>query len=121
MESLTVVELRRYVRDLFALASLPALWRRTDVKHMTESLADAVFRALDAELVHVVIPGPDGDHASLRSAGGHTCDPEALRALIPVVREGSPAQLELNGTKMNVIRKPIELPAGEAGRIVVAA
>jgi signal transduction histidine kinase/CheY-like chemotaxis protein len=123
MESLTVVELRRCIRDLFALAMLPALWRRTDVRHMSESLADAIFRTLDAELVYVHVPDSDGAHGSVRVAGDLGHDADAIRELLaPLIRqEPRASRLDVLGTEMNVLHQPIDLPEGDQGAVIVGA
>jgi hypothetical protein len=47
-----VQHLRRSLRDLLALTSLPALWVGQTPYQMLESLADAIQRILDADIVH---------------------------------------------------------------------
>ncbi|HMJ12994.1 MAG TPA: ATP-binding protein [Polyangiaceae bacterium] len=102
---------------------LPALWRRTDVKHTSESLADAIFRTLEAELVYVHVPDSDGAHASVRVAGDRRHDADAIRELVaPVIRQGPPAsRLDVFGTEMNVLLQPIDFSEGDPGAVIVAA
>jgi signal transduction histidine kinase/ActR/RegA family two-component response regulator len=121
MEALTDVELRRCVRDLFALSALPALWRQGDVKHTTETLADAVFRTLEPDLAYVLVPDSVGTQASLRTTGEH--DPAAIRELLtPIIEQRQPtSRLDLFGIEMNVLLQAIDLADGEQGAIIVAA
>lgn len=123
MESLSVVELRRCLRDLFALAMLPASWHQHDPKQTAQSLADAVLRMLDAELVYVVVPDSAGPHALLRQAGEARHDLDAASKLFAeLVQHGLPvARVDVLGTEMNVVLQTIDLPSGEQGAILVAA
>jgi signal transduction histidine kinase/ActR/RegA family two-component response regulator len=122
-ESLTIVELRRCLRDVFALAMLPVLWRRNDAKHTTDSLADAIFRTLRPELVYVLVPDSPGAHASVRDEGDRRHDPEKIAELFaPIIDEGrSTSRMDVLGTEMNVHFQTIELQDRAFGAIVVAA
>jgi signal transduction histidine kinase len=122
MESLSVVELRRCLRDLFALAMLPASWRRHDPEQTAQSLADAVLRTLDVELVYVLVPDAGGPHALLREAGETRHDLDAVGKLFAhFVQQGPVApRVDVLGTEMNVVLQTIDLPSGEQGAIVVA-
>jgi signal transduction histidine kinase/CheY-like chemotaxis protein len=123
MESLSVVELRRCLRDLFALAMLPASWQRNDVEQTAESLADAVLRTLDVELVYVRVPDATDLGGVLRQAGDARRDLDAVGELFArFIREGAPrARVDVHGTEMSVLLQTIDLPGGEQGAIVVAA
>src|SRR5437588_8382890 len=53
--------LRRCLRDLVALAALPALWAGRDPPHIAESLADVLQSLLRSDLVYIGLKGmPDG-------------------------------------------------------------
>jgi signal transduction histidine kinase len=52
--------LRRCLRDLVALSTLPALWAGRDPPHIAESLADVLLSMLRADLVYIGLKGlPD--------------------------------------------------------------
>jgi signal transduction histidine kinase/CheY-like chemotaxis protein len=123
MESLSLVELHRCVRDLFALSTLPALWRRASAKDTVESLADIVFRTLEPELVYVLLPASTGPLDALRAPEYRQHDPAAIRkALEPALARGGPvSRLDVLGTEMNVLVQSIDLASSENGVVVVAA
>jgi PAS domain S-box-containing protein len=50
-------ELRRCIRDMIALSSLPVIWKTYDPPQIAGSLADALLSMLDAEFVHISLPG----------------------------------------------------------------
>src|SRR4051812_9268311 len=123
MESLSVVELRRCLRDLFALAMLPASWHHHDAKQTAQSLADAVLRTLDVELVYVLVPDAAGPHAVLREAGEASHDLHAIgQFFAPFLQQGRvDPRVNLLGTEMNVAFQTIDLRTAERGAIVVGA
>jgi hypothetical protein len=50
-------ELRRCIRDLVALSTLPALWKSYHPHQIADSMAAALVSTLDADFVCVVLPG----------------------------------------------------------------
>src|SRR5438874_11169002 len=63
--------LRRCLRDLVALAALPALWAGRDPPHIAESLADVLLSLLRSDLVYVGLKGlPDGIAIEAARAAG---------------------------------------------------
>jgi PAS domain S-box-containing protein len=50
-------QLRRCIRDLVALSTLPALWRSYDPEQIADSIAAALVSMLDADFVYVALPG----------------------------------------------------------------
>jgi PAS domain S-box-containing protein len=50
-------ELRRCIRDLVALSTLPAAWRNYDMRQIGESIVAALVSMLDADFVFIVLPG----------------------------------------------------------------
>jgi PAS domain S-box-containing protein len=54
-------ELRRCIRDLVALATLPAEWKTYDPQQIGESLAAALVSMLDCELVYICLQGRRDD------------------------------------------------------------
>jgi C4-dicarboxylate-specific signal transduction histidine kinase len=65
-------ELRRCMRDVIALSTLPKAWRNYNLPQIGDSIADSVFTMLAADFVLIILPdhdtqrsGPDVDPASL--------------------------------------------------------
>ena len=50
-----VQELRRGLRDLAALSTLPVVWTESDPRRIAESLADALLHMLHLELVYILV------------------------------------------------------------------
>ena len=50
-------ELRRCIRDLVALSTLPAIWKNYDPQQIADSVAAALVSMLSADFVHVALPG----------------------------------------------------------------
>jgi signal transduction histidine kinase/ActR/RegA family two-component response regulator len=121
MESLTVHELRRCIRDLFGLTMLPALWRQTDAQQIAESLADVVFRTLELDVLYVVVPGESDPHTCVRVTPDLDYEAGAIaKCFATIVEERqTTSRIEFLGTEMSVLLHPIEL-RGHAGAIVAA-
>jgi PAS domain S-box-containing protein len=49
--------LRRTIRDLVAMSTLPAVWSRSGIGAIAESLAEVMVRTLGLELVYIRTPG----------------------------------------------------------------
>src|ERR1700724_2673532 len=54
-------QLRRCIRDLVALSTLPALWRFYDPEQIADSVAAALVSMLDADFVYIALPGNHGE------------------------------------------------------------
>lgn len=52
-------ELRRCIRDLVALSTLPAAWQNYDMRQIGSSLVSALSSMLDADFVFIALPGQD--------------------------------------------------------------
>ncbi len=50
-------ELRRCIRDLVALSTLPAIWHNYNLRQIADSVAAALLSMLDADVVYVSAPG----------------------------------------------------------------
>jgi hypothetical protein len=50
-------ELRRCIRDLVALSSLPAGWQNCDMRQIGSSIVAALISMLDADFVFIALPG----------------------------------------------------------------
>jgi hypothetical protein len=73
-----VQTLRRALRDVAALAALPALWVNADVRQIAGGLADALMTVLHLQAVYVVHVTPDGDVEVLKLASAAPPDLGAL-------------------------------------------
>lgn len=50
-------ELRRCIRDLVALSTLPAIWKDYDTRQIADSVAAAMLSMLNADVICVSVPG----------------------------------------------------------------
>ena len=50
-----IFTLRRYMRDLATLSTLPATWAGYDQERMAESLADVLMGALSLDLIYIKV------------------------------------------------------------------
>ena len=69
--------MRRCLRDVVALSSLPVIWLRAEPRQIADSLAQLMVSVLDAEFASVVLP-----HFGIEAVQTHnrTTDPAAIRA-----------------------------------------
>jgi PAS domain S-box-containing protein len=72
-------QLRRCIRDLVALSTLPAIWRAYDAQQIADSIAAALLSMLDADVVYVALPrGQDGRIIEVAHIGKNLDDRSAL-------------------------------------------
>jgi two-component system, LuxR family, sensor kinase FixL len=69
-------ELRRCIRDLVALSTLPAAWQNYDIRQIGSSLVAALISMLDADFVFMAHPGQDKQLITEQARGNLT--PENL-------------------------------------------
>src|SRR3954471_1008412 len=50
-------ELRRCIRDLVALSTLPAIWKDSNSRQICDSVAAALLSMLNADVIYVSVPG----------------------------------------------------------------
>src|SRR5580692_2914911 len=55
------LELRRRIRDLIALSTLPVIWKDYDPNQIADSVAAALFAMVNADFVYVWIPDRQGE------------------------------------------------------------
>ena len=60
-------ELRRCIRDLVALSTLPAAWRNYDMRQIGDSIVAALVSMLDADFVFIVLPSHGNQNELIRS------------------------------------------------------
>ncbi len=73
-------ELRRCIRDLVALSTLPAIWKDYNPNQIADSVAAALVEMLGADFVYLLIPE------------------RRREPLIEVLRAGAPIASEFVGT-----------------------
>lgn len=49
-------ELKRCIRDLVALSTLPAIWKDYDSQQIADSVAAALLSMLNADVIYVSVP-----------------------------------------------------------------
>ena len=54
-------ELRRCIRDLVALSTLPAIWTSYNPRQIADSMAAALLSMLTADFVHITLPSDNGE------------------------------------------------------------
>ena len=69
-------ELRRCVRDLVALSTLPAGWQNYDMRQIGSSVVAALISMLDADFVFIALPGQGNQPITELARGNLT--PESL-------------------------------------------
>jgi signal transduction histidine kinase/CheY-like chemotaxis protein len=125
MESASSEDLRRYLRELFALAMLPAVWARSEVAHTAANLSQVVQRTLNVELVFVSLRDGSGAHQAVQAGDGSKVAPERIAAtLAPLIESGvATARIELLGREMNLLVHPLIVAgaASDLGVVVAAA
>ena len=55
------LELRRCIRDLVAISTLPALWKDYDPNQIADSVAAALVAIVDADFIYVLIADRQGE------------------------------------------------------------
>lgn len=87
-------ELKRCIRDLVALSTLPAIWKDHSPRQIADSVAAALLSMLHADVVHVTVPSPDDDLAvevtRMREAGSGSVD-----AIFRGLRFGRPDEVRI--------------------------
>ena len=71
-------ELKRCIRDLVALSTLPAAWQNYDMRQIGSSLVAALISMLDADFVFIVIPGHDNQLITELARSSPKLDPADL-------------------------------------------
>ena len=82
--------LRRTMRDLVALSTLPAIWIGLSPDHIAASLAEILTRTLGLDCVLVRLGEPDDPVESVSSRYGPKTDRAALRTLLAPMLDADP-------------------------------
>ena len=108
-------ELRRYIRDLVALSTLPAIWKNYDPHQIADSVTAALLSMLGADFVHIALPGTFDEPRIEVTRTGRKASPESARAFQAVLRRASLGRAEqtvviadpLDNGQMRVATAPI--------------
>lgn len=118
--------LRRCIRDLVALATLPAIWRDFDTSQIVDSVSAALLSMLSADFVHVEVPEQQGE-ATIEATHVGSAVPRgslgsiraALRAAL--VGHASERTLSIRDPLGNGIMRIAIAPIGVGGNAVLVA
>ncbi len=72
-------ELRRCIRDLVALSTLPAGWQNYDMRQIGGSIVAALISMLDADFVFIALPGNDNQVVTELARSSPKLDPANLQ------------------------------------------
>jgi PAS domain S-box-containing protein len=84
-------ELRRCIRDLLALSTLPAILKTFDPYRIADSVATALASMLDSDFVYVLLPGKRDDPPIEIARSGKRIAADPLAAIRTALRDVSPA------------------------------
>ncbi len=87
-------ELRRCIRDLVALSSLPAIWQDFDPFRIADSVAAALVTMIGADFVYVLVPDPRGAPSIEVLRAGEALDAKSLDDIRAALRNEFPARAE---------------------------
>jgi PAS domain S-box-containing protein len=91
-------DLRRCIRDLVALSTLPAIWRDFDPHQIADSVASALVSMLGAEFVHLTFPNEHDEAVVELTHLGSGIPGGSLKAIRDVLHDAlskSPSQQSL--------------------------
>ena len=83
-------ELRRCIRDLLALSTLPAILKTFDPYRIADSVAAALASMLDSDFVYILLPGKRDDPAIEIVRSGKRIASDSLAAIRAALRDASP-------------------------------
>src|SRR5882672_5928715 len=82
-------ELRRCIRDLLALSTLPAILKTFDPRGIADSVAEALASMLDSDFVYILLPGKHEDPAIEIARSGKRVAADSLAAIRAALRDVS--------------------------------
>jgi PAS domain S-box-containing protein len=82
-------ELRRCIRDLVALSTLPAAWGNYDMRQIGDSIAAALISMLDADFVFIALP-TDGNHVNELIRSDPRLDPARVAQVRTMLQREKP-------------------------------
>src|ERR1700680_3428637 len=71
-------DLKRCIRDLVALSTLPAAWQNYDMRQIGSSIVAALISILDVDFVFIALPGHDNQFVTEMARSSPKLDPENL-------------------------------------------
>src|ERR1700720_4691504 len=74
-------ELRRCIRDLVALSTLPAGWQNYDMRQIGASIVAALISILDVDFVFIALPGNDNQVVTELARSSPKLDPANLQSV----------------------------------------
>jgi PAS domain S-box-containing protein len=80
-------ELRRCIRDLLALSTLPAILKTFDPNRIADSVAAALASMLDSDFVYILLPGKRDDPAIEVARSGRRIAADSLAAIRAALRD----------------------------------
>src|ERR1700737_4250179 len=118
-------ELRRCIRDLVALSTLPAAWRDYDMRQIGDSIVAALISMLDADFVFIALPN-DGNQVNELTRSDPKLNPARLdhvRTMLQREKETINGEQEFiaadasGGNDLHVVTVPV----GLGGDAILAA
>jgi PAS domain S-box-containing protein len=97
--------LRRCIRDLVALSTLPAIWRDYNPQQIVDSVAAALVSMLNAEIVYVVVPGQHDEAAIEATRSRQVLTSASFRLFEPVPRRARSERYD----QVSLIQNPFGL------------
>jgi PAS domain S-box-containing protein len=82
-------ELRRCIRDLLALSTLPAILKTFDPRGIADSVAEALSSMLDSDFVYILLPGKHEDPVIEIARSGKRIAADSLTAIREALRDVS--------------------------------
>jgi PAS domain S-box-containing protein len=118
-----VSSLRRCIRDLVALSTLPAMWQRYDPRQIADSLAAVLLSMLDVDFVYVALPGENDQALTEVTQLGKEAKHGSLAAIQAAARHAWNRRSEQIAVFANLIgeadARVVTIPIGVAGDAVL--
>ncbi|HET6829155.1 MAG TPA: ATP-binding protein, partial [Ramlibacter sp.] len=122
LQSMESQRLRRAMRDLVAISTLPAIWAGADARRIPKSLADVLCTTLDLDVAYVCIIEPPPVSEALRTSTPGTADREELLALMrEVARAEASRDVTEPGTRRKLQCAVSRFGMGDVRGVLVAA
>jgi signal transduction histidine kinase len=86
------LELRRCIRDLVAISTLPALWKDYDPNQIADSVAAALVAIVDADFIYVLIPDRQGEPLVEVLCASKTLASESLAPIRAALHDALPSR-----------------------------
>ena len=98
VESLTdPQELRRCIRDLVALSTLPSIWTSYNPQQIADSIAAALLSMLAADFVYINLPSGEREQITETIRVGKAIAPNSGKIILTALRDAWLGQSEQTG------------------------